>query len=137
VARVVVLDASALIALHDSNDVHHKWALDMFMDTVADELVISTLTYAEVLVHPTRAGKATTFVKDLAGLELTINDLSATDSINLAEIRATYAVKMPDAVVLLEAARVNAAVATTDNFLARCARERGHDVYSPRYEEEK
>lgn len=136
-ARVVVLDAGALIALHDSTDVHHEWALEMFMDTVADELVISTLTYAEVLVHPTRAKKVAKFVKDLAGLGLRIKELSAADATELAAVRAATAVKMPDAIVLLEAARADATVATTDNVLARMARERGHFVYSPQNEERK
>ena len=134
-AGVVVLDAGALIALYEGNDAHHEWAIEMFTETVSDELVMSALTYAEVLVHPTRAGKAAKFEKDISRLGMTVSALSAVDATDLTTIRATTALKMPDAVVLLEASRSMAAIATTDQALARKARERGHTVFAPHNEE--
>ena len=56
-ASVIVLDAGALIALCDASDAHHRWARGMFIDTVGGDLSLFLLAYAEVLVHPTKAGK--------------------------------------------------------------------------------
>jgi hypothetical protein len=46
----------------------------MFLDTIDATLAMSVLTYAEVLVHPTRAGKVAEFEQNiddqLVGLEI-------------------------------------------------------------------
>lgn len=130
-AGVVVLDAGALIALYDGNDAHHEWARMLLTHTADDQLVMSALTYAEVLVRPTQAGSASVFDRGIAGLHIQIAEISEHDARKIAEIRASTALRMPDAVVVFEARRAGAAVATTDKQLAKSARESGLMVYSP------
>ena len=117
-AGVVVLDASALIALYDSGDRHHAWAREMFIDTIDSSLAMSALTYAEVFVHPTRAAKAREFEKTLAGLGMDVVGVRPEDAVEIARIRATTSLKMPDSIVLHAATRLSASLATTDRSLA-------------------
>jgi predicted nucleic acid-binding protein len=117
-AGVVVLDASALIALHDSHDRHHTWARGMFLDTIDATLAMSVLTYAEVLVHPTRAGKVAEFEQNIAGLGIEIVTVGAEDAPALAHLRVSTSLKMPDVIVLHLATRLGASLATTDRELA-------------------
>ncbi len=130
-AGVVVLDASALIALHDSEDRHHTWARGMFLDTIDATLLISVLTYAEVLVHPTRAGKVAEFERNIAGLGIEIVTVAADDGPALAHLRASTSLKMPDVIVLHLAAGLRASLATTDRELAGEAALRGVSVLEP------
>jgi predicted nucleic acid-binding protein len=130
-AGVVVLDASALIALHDSEDRHHTWARGMFLDTIDATLLISVLTYAEVLVHPTRAGKVAEFERNIAGLGIEIVTVAADDGPALANLRASTSLKMPDVIVLHLAVGLGASLATTDEGLATEAARSGVAVLQP------
>ncbi len=130
-AGLVVLDAGVLIALFDEKDVHHKWAREVFVATCHLKLLMSSLTYAEVLVHPTRAGRAEVFEKSIAGLKLDIHPVTANDSRLIARVRATTSLKMPDAVVLHLAQSAGATLATTDLGLVTVGREMALEILSP------
>jgi predicted nucleic acid-binding protein len=130
-AGLVVLDASALIALHDSEDRHHTWARGIFLETIDAALSMSVLTYAEVLVHPTRAGKVAEFERNIAGLGIEIVTVAADDGPALAHLRASTSLKMPDVIVLHLAAGLGASLATTDRELAGEAALRGVSVLEP------
>ena len=130
-ARIVVLDASALIALLSSRDSHHQWALAMFGDTVEWELRMTALTLAEVMVHPGRAGKLDEFLEAIEGLAIVQAPITESDARRIALIRSKSSLKMPDAVVLGEASKVAGSIATTDHHLAKVARENGLGVFHP------
>lgn len=130
-ARVVVLDASVLIALHDFNDAHHAWALEMFFDTVDFQLAMSSLTFAEVLVHPIRAGKLDQFKSSISRLGLELRGICDTAGEDLALLRAETGLRMPDVAVLQLALSQDGALATTDTLLARKARGKGLPVFTP------
>ena len=130
-ARVVVLDASALIALVSSNDTHHHWAMEMFRDTASFDLQMSSLTQAEVMVHPARAGQLEKFQKMVNSLGLQITPIEPEDSASLANLRAKTSLKMPDVAVLRQAMKVNGTVATTDQKLAQAAKDLGFGVFHP------
>jgi predicted nucleic acid-binding protein len=130
-AGLVVLDASALIALHDSEDRHHTWARGIFLETIDAALSMSVLTYAEVLVHPTRAGKVAEFEQNIAGLGIEIVTVGAGDAPALAHLRESTSLKMPDVIVLHLAAGLGASLATTDRELAGEAALRGVTVLEP------
>ena len=130
-AGVVVLDASALIALHDSEDRHNTWARGMFLDSLDAALAMSVLTYAEVLVHPTRAGKVAEFEQNIAGLGIEIVAVGAEDAPALAHLRASTSLKMPDVIVLHLAVGLGASLATTDRVLAGEAALLGLTVSEP------
>lgn len=130
-AGVVVLDASALIALYDSKDAHHLWALEMFRDTLSFELMMPVLTYAEVLVHPIRANLRSRFEKSIRGLGISFSELLAEDTLRLAELRVETKLRMPDVVVLHQALKTSGSLATTDKGLALAARKLGLGVFQP------
>ena len=130
-AQLVVLDASALIALASDTDPNHNWALEMFRDTVSFGIQMTALTQAEVLVHPARAGKLEKFLKLIGALGIEITPIEESDSSQIARIRATTSLKMPDAVVLCQAIKVAGSIATTDQTLARVAKEKHLGVFSP------
>jgi predicted nucleic acid-binding protein len=125
------LDASAVIALASDTDPNHSWALGMFRDTAAFGLQMTALTQAEVLVHPARAGKLEKFLKLIGALGLEITPIEESDSSQIAKIRASTSLKMPDAVVLSQAIKVSGSVATTDKQLAKVAKDNGLAVFSP------
>lgn len=130
-ASVVVLDAGALIALYDSTDKHHEWALSLFRETLGYEMWMSALTYAEVLVHPIRAQMADTFDKGVSGLNISIRSVHHVDARALASLRATTSLKMPNALVLHLAESEGASLATTDKVLGGAARARLITVFEP------
>ncbi len=130
-AQLVILDASAVIALASDTDPNHSWALGMFRDTAAFGLQMTALTQAEVLVHPARAGKLEKFLKLIGALGLEITPIEESDSSQIAKIRASTSLKMPDAVVLSQAIKVSGSVATTDKQLAKVAKDNGLAVFSP------
>ena len=130
-AEIVVLDASALIALLSSDDPHHDWAVQMFIDTVACNYQMTALNKAEAMVHPTRLGKLESFLASLEHLRIEVAAIEDIDTVGIAEIRATTNLKMPDALVLYQAEKVQGAIATTDNELTRVARSRSVGVFKP------
>ena len=130
-ARVTVLDASALIALCSTEDDHHRWALDMFSITQGSDLLISALTYAEFLVGPKRQKKLHQVLDGTSQLGLEITTLDNLNAISLAEVRANSNLRLPDAVVLQTAIEHSGAIATTDKRLASAARELNLPVYQP------
>jgi predicted nucleic acid-binding protein len=130
-AQLVILDASALIALASDADPNHNWALEMFRDTAAFGLQMTALTQAEVLVHPARAGKLEKFLRLIGALGLEITPIEESDSSQIAKIRVATSLKMPDAVVLSQAIKVSGSIATTDKRLAKVAKDQGLGVFSP------
>ena len=127
-ARLVVLDAGVVIALYNDLDPHHDWARGVFVQTIADRLVMPSLTYAEILVHPSRAGRREQCVQAIAGLSMTVEPVTAERAGRIAHARATTSLKMPDAVVLALATEFSGVLATTDDTLRRVARDQGLEV---------
>ena len=130
-ADVVVLDAGALIALYDSRDPHHDWSVELFLSTARFSLAMSSLTFAETMVHPARAGRLDDFVGGVSGLRLDIVSLGLNDAEAIADLRASSGLKMPDVCVLQCALAQSAILATTDRALAETARMKSLTVVSP------
>jgi predicted nucleic acid-binding protein len=103
----------------------------MFRATPHHDTWMSTLTVAEVLVHPMQADLAHTFEDSIAGLGIPVADVTAGDARLRAGIRATTALNMSDAIVLHLALSEGATVATTHRTLAREARKRELAVLEP------
>ena len=104
----------------------------MFRDTAAFELQITALTYAEILVHPARAGKLEKFQKGIGSLGLEITPVGHEDSAALAKLRASTSLKLPDVVVLNQALKTKGSIASSDKDLLRIAREKGIGVFHPK-----
>ena len=130
-AEVVVLDASALIALASSKDAHHKWALEMFSDTASFDLQITALSQAEAMVHPARNGKLDKFQKLISALGVEVTPIEGEDAAKLTTLRVSTSLKMPDVCVLNQAIKVKGSIATTDKELAKAAKSKGVGVFAP------
>jgi predicted nucleic acid-binding protein len=130
-AGLVVLDAGVLIALYDAGDSHHRWALDVFRQTLSHDLVMSVLTYAEVMVHPAKAGVRERFEEDVAGLRIEIREVAPEDAGEIAALRASSSLRMPDVVSLHLALSLGATLATTNKSLADEAGSKALSVMTP------
>jgi predicted nucleic acid-binding protein len=101
------------------------------MDTLNYSLAISALTYAEVLVHPAKAGRADEFERNISGLGLRLTDISSGAAREISDLRALTSLKMPDVVVLSLARELGGVLATTNSSLAYQARELSLGVLHP------
>lgn len=130
-AGVIVADANVLIAAANPADAHHQRARAILLEHGGTGVVLHSLTMAEVLVGPARAGQQE--VAHAAYVGAGVRSSPATDPAPdaLALVRATTALKMPDACVLATAEHAGAPLATFDARLAREATARGTTVIGP------
>lgn len=127
-AGVIVLDASVVIAYLDANDAHHRRAVALMEQAADDELAMGSLTLAEVLVAPARAGQLDDVHASLAELGIIERPLPHGSAVHLATLRARTGLRMPDCCVLMTAKEASAALATFDDRLAREAAAVGIQV---------
>jgi predicted nucleic acid-binding protein len=118
---VIVLDASVLIAHLDERDAHHEGASRMLAETGAEPLGASTITLAETLVAPTRAGRLEDVVAALDRLGVAELPLGEGAPAGLARLRAEVGRKLPDCCVLLAAQEHGGSVASFDSALVDAA----------------
>jgi predicted nucleic acid-binding protein len=122
---VIVLDATVLIAHLDAEDAHHEAAEAQLLEVADQVFGASSITIAEVLVAPARAGRladAKAALRSLGVAELTL-PVDAAE--RLATLRAATELKLPDCCVLLAAEDAQARLLTFDARLAREAGRRG------------
>jgi predicted nucleic acid-binding protein len=119
---VIVLDASVLIAHLDARDVHHDAATAQLLDAADQQFGASSITLAEVLVAPARAGRLADAQAALRALGVTELTLRGDAAERLATLRAESELKLPDCCVLLAAEDTGATVLTFDDRLAGEAR---------------
>jgi predicted nucleic acid-binding protein len=122
---VIVLDANVLIAHLDQRDAHHVAATKRLLDLAEQPFGASSITLAEVLVAPTRAGSLPVAQAALRTLEISELQLPPSASERLAALRVETALKLPDCCVLLAAEAGHGSVFTFDDRLAREATKRG------------
>jgi len=114
VARLIVTDASVLIAWLDDRDAHHADAIDVM--AAVEQFVVHPLTLAEVLVHPARGGREGDVLARLEAIGMVVS-AQPLDAVALARLRAATKLKMPDCVVLTCAQAHGLEVATFDDAL--------------------
>lgn len=122
---MIAVDASVLIAHLNPVDAHHARATALLRDAAAGELLVHSLTLAEVLVGGVRAGRGAAMREDLRSAGIVVAPTDTDEPLRLAELRVTSALKLPDCCVLDVAVRGRAALATFDEALAAAARRRG------------
>lgn len=130
-AEIVALDASALIALLSSDDLHHDWAKGMFLDTVTWQFQMSVLNQAEAMLHPTKTGKIQNYLDAVNNLRIEIVPVESSDGSDLAKLRAETNLRMLDVLVLHQALKIDGSIATTDKDMAKAARARSIGVFEP------
>lgn len=122
---MIVLDASVLIAHLDGRDAHHAAATERLLDAAAEQFAASSITLAEILVAPTRTGRAAEARAALRTLDVRELPVPAGAAPRLAALRVETGLKLPDCCVLLAAEDANATVVTFDDRLAREAARLG------------
>jgi predicted nucleic acid-binding protein len=127
---VIVLDASVLIAHLDDRDTHHERARELLAGTGGEQLGASTITLAETLVAPTRAGRVADVTAALGRLEVAELPLGEDASARLARLRVEAGCKLPDCCVLLTAQEHGGAVASFDSALIDAAARLGISTLS-------
>jgi len=72
----IVFDGNVVIAIFDSNNVHHEEAVKIYLSSTSSAIYLSALTYDEILTHP--AGKNTLdyFVKNLDSGGFAVEEIS-------------------------------------------------------------
>ena len=118
---MIVLDASVLIAHLDERDAHHERATELLAGSGTESLGAGTVSLAETLVAPARAGRlgeATAALERLGIQELPLSTAAPT---HLAQLRADTGRKLPDCCVLLAAQEHAGTVASFDVALVDAA----------------
>lgn len=113
-ARLIVLDASVVIAALSANDAHHGAAVDALAGAGDADLVLAATTRAEILVGPARAGgKKLEAARDFAdGCETVLVNAAIAD--DAAALKARHrALSLPDAIALAVAELIDADVVWT------------------------
>ena len=121
---MIILDASVLIAYLDGHDAHHATAEELLARVIDDEFGVHSLTLAEVLVVPIWDGRLQLVRVALRDLEVQELLFPANTAVQLAQLRATTGLKMPDCCVLLAAENTAGTVASFDERLAQAAEAR-------------
>lgn len=127
---MIVLDASVLIAHLNGSDPNHARAQSLLEAHAGEPWGASSVTLAETLVYPARAGCLENAEAALVGLDVQELPLGAGAPGRMAEMRAELGLKMPDCCVLLAAQNNEAAMATFDNDLVSAARKVGVEAVS-------
>lgn len=123
---MIVLDACVLIAHFDPHDAQHHRAGRLLDSLVGQPKSASVVTMSEILVGPTRAGRRRAAQDLLDRLGIRVQPLPTEAAAQLAELRATTGLKLPDCCVLFTAeCNAPAQLATFDERLARIATSRG------------
>lgn len=126
-ARVIVLDANVMIAVLDPQDSHFGAARRFFGVHTSERLAAHRLTMAEALVLAARSGREVAAAAAISALGVGRFD-EPDDPIELARLRASSGLKLPDCIVLHAAIREKAKLATFDARLATAAARFGVEV---------
>lgn len=127
---MIVLDASVLIGHLDGGDPHHARAREVLEASDAVPLGASTISMAETLVAPARAGKLDLARESLGRLGVAELVPGPDAPTRLAQLRAQTGRKLPDCCVLLAAEEHSGAVASFDGDLIQSAQALGLEVVS-------
>ena len=114
----IVFDSNVVIALFDSNHIHHAEAVKVYLSSTSSSIHLSALTYAEILTHPAGNNTLEYFVKylDTGGFE--VEQISKELAIEISQVRDATRLSMPDACVLALAKSLDAELITADRKLA-------------------
>ena len=121
----LILDASVLIGLLDSEDAHHTRAVAEIeaADNSRRRLVAPATAYSEALVAFAREGRTSEARGAISGMGLNVEPLTAAMAERAAELRSQHArLRLPDAMVLACAAELDGELLTYDDRLAAIAR---------------
>jgi predicted nucleic acid-binding protein len=129
-ARLIVLDASVLIAHLASDDAHHSAATRVLEAHVDEEFVVHPVNLAEILVGPARVQRVKPALEALEAIAVEEWIAAPGEAVRLAQLRVNTGLKMPDCCALCAAIDSGSTLATFDVRLAEVARGLGVVVVS-------
>jgi len=128
---MIVFDGQVLIAHLEATDARHERGTELMRLTRDLPRLIPALTLAEVLIGFERRALAERALSDITvALRFSVVPHDDGWSLRLARTRVASGLRLPDAVVLAEAQRLGAQVATFDGALAQAAQRDGR-LFTP------
>lgn len=121
---MITLDASTVIAHLEQQDRHHAAASEILASAVGARMLMHSLNLAEVLVGGERAGRGREMLSDLEALGIGVAERGDDEPLELARLRATTSLALPDCCALRTALAHGSALATFNRRLAAEARRR-------------
>jgi predicted nucleic acid-binding protein len=124
--EALILDASVLIGLLDTEDAHHGRSVEDVdaADVAGLELVAPASAYSEALVAFARAERVAEAREAIAAMGIVIAPLTQTVAERAAELRARHErLRLPDAMVLATALGRGAKLLSYDRRLAEISGE--------------
>ena len=124
----LILEASVLIGLLDSEDAHHERSVDAIeaADRAARQLLVPASAYSEALVAFARARRMDDAREAIAAMGIAVTPLTEAIAERSAELRATHArLRLPDAIVLATANALEGELLSYDHRLAQLAGKHG------------
>jgi predicted nucleic acid-binding protein len=124
--EALILDASVLIGLLDTADVHHDRSIDDVeaADRAGQGLLFPASAYSETLVAFARAGRLEEARQAIVAMGVTVVPLTETIAERAAELRARHEkLRLPDAIVLATARELQAKLVSYDRRLRQLARK--------------
>jgi predicted nucleic acid-binding protein len=125
----LILDASVLIGLLDSTDVHHSRAVDDVerADRAGRPLLAPASAYSAALVAFARVGRVLEAREAIAAMGIVITPLTATIAERGAALRAGHArLRLPDAIVVACPEELDGELLSYDERLAQVSLKRTH-----------
>jgi predicted nucleic acid-binding protein len=122
---MIALDTSVLIAHLDPDHPHHRAATDVLLQGAPGQMLVHTITLAEVLIGGVRIGQGLSMRRDIHAAGIGIAPHDEEEPLRLAELRATTGLTLPDCCVIDVAIRNQATLASFAKPLAVQALKRG------------
>jgi predicted nucleic acid-binding protein len=122
--EALILDASVLIGLLDTADVHHDRAIDDVeaADREGQQLLLPASAYSETLVAFARARRLDEARQAIAAMGVTVVSLTDTIAERAAELRARHdRLRLPDAIVLATAQELGGRLLSYDRRFSQLA----------------
>lgn len=127
---MTALDASILVS-YFGGDAHTERAHDLLAGPVTS-FRLHPVTLAEVLAGPARRGLELTVRAAVDELGIDISTPHVDEPVQIARLRASTGLKLPDCYVLALAEQTDSPLATFDERLASAARRKGVAVVGAR-----
>ena len=125
---MIALDTSVLIAHLNPADLHHQAATAILLAGTPGQMLVHTITLAEVLVAGVRVGRGASMHDDLRSAGIAVAPHDDGEPLRLAELRATSGLTLPDCCILDVAIHYQASLATFDEALTVVALRYGVPV---------
>jgi predicted nucleic acid-binding protein len=120
---LIVLDASAVIAVFYPADPHHERATTLLEQAASGGFMVHPMTLAESLVGAARSGRLNQFRRQLHNMGIEVFSPEEDEPLLIAELRANTGLKLPDCCVLAAALSLSSPLMTFDEKLGAAARQ--------------